>query len=66
MTNIFERAFELARSGHFNNQSEIARRLADEGFEAVGMHLGGASIRSDINRMCREAQGRVRRKAVPV
>jgi len=58
--NLFERAYALAKTGDFSNTSEIARQLSREGFEAVELHLAGASIRRELNRLCREAQGRTR------
>jgi hypothetical protein len=45
-----ERAFELARSGTFDNLPAIAAALKGESHEAVDAHLAGPSIRKDLKK----------------
>lgn len=52
-----ERAYQLARSGRFTKIEHIRSRLISEGYEAVQQHLGGPTLRRDLTRLCREAQG---------
>lgn len=51
-----ERAFELARSGRFKVSRDIDRTLKAEGYNNVEIALLGlASVRKDLQRVCREA-----------
>ena len=51
-----ERAFELARSGRFTVSRDIDRTLKAEGYNNVEIALLGlASVRKDLQRVCREA-----------
>lgn len=52
-----ERAFELARSGTFDNLPAIAAALKGERCEAVDAHLAGPSIRKDLKRTWEAAAG---------
>jgi hypothetical protein len=52
-----ERAFQLARSGRFSRLDDLRRALRHEGHESIEQHLSGPSIRRDLARLCREAQG---------
>lgn len=52
-----ERAYQLARSGRFTQIDHIRSRLISEGYEAVQQHLGAPTLRRDLTRICREAQG---------
>jgi hypothetical protein len=58
-----ERAFELARSGAFNNASDIAVALKREHFESVDSHLAGSSIRRSLRKDCDTA--RLERRTPP-
>jgi hypothetical protein len=51
-----ERAFQLARSGVCASASDIRSRLTREGFSSVNEHLGGPSIRRDLNTLCKAAR----------
>ena len=51
-----ERAFELARSGRFKVSRDIDRTLKAEGYNNVEIALLGlASVRKDLQRVCRQA-----------
>jgi hypothetical protein len=52
-----ERAFELARSGTFDNVPAIAAALKGERHESVDAHLAGPSIRKDLRRLWEAAAG---------
>jgi hypothetical protein len=54
---IIERAYDLARSGEFQNVIEICQRLKIEGYSEIAVHFDGAAIRSDLTRICSEARG---------
>lgn len=50
-----ERAFELARSGEYENVEMVARRLSKEGHSQVEAHLSGySSLRREIHAICQE------------
>jgi hypothetical protein len=49
-TAILERAFELARSGHYETLEQIRRRLVRERFEDVDQHLSGSLIRNQLRK----------------
>jgi hypothetical protein len=51
-----ERAFQLARSGTCQTISEISRQLNREGFEMVQSHLGGGSIKAQLNKLLSEGR----------
>jgi hypothetical protein len=46
--NIFERAFELARSGQCRSMDEMRRKLKAEQFENVDGHLSGGTIKRQL------------------
>jgi hypothetical protein len=50
-----ERAFALARSGHYRSVSEVIRRLPAEDREPVQAYLGNHEARRDLILMCSEA-----------
>jgi hypothetical protein len=50
-----ERAFALARSGHYRSVSEIIRRLPAEDREAVQAHLTDHAARRELILMCSDA-----------
>ena len=50
-----ERAFALARSGHYRSVSEIIRRLAAEDREAVQHYLSDHAAKRELILMCSEA-----------
>jgi hypothetical protein len=54
-TSPIERAFSLARSGHYRSVSEIIRRLPAEDREAVHAHLSNHEARRELILMCSEA-----------
>jgi Arc/MetJ-type ribon-helix-helix transcriptional regulator len=54
-TSPIERAFSLARSGHYRSVSEIIRRLPAEDREAVQAHLSNHEARRELILMCSEA-----------
>ncbi len=43
-----ERAFELARSGACTSVNDLRQRLRREGYDAVHLHLHGASINKQL------------------
>ncbi|HEX8194529.1 MAG TPA: hypothetical protein VF552_16700 [Allosphingosinicella sp.] len=53
---ILERAYDLARSGACRSVEEIAKKLKQEQYEAVDTHLGGASLRKELRKICAEAR----------
>lgn len=55
---IIERAFELARSGEFQNASGVAKALQKAGFARVHIedHLLGKATRKQLTRLCRAAR----------
>ncbi len=55
-TNLFERAYQLARSGEFAKVEHIERKLTREGYTAVADHLSGKLVRRELNEMMRAAR----------
>ena len=55
---IIERAFQLARSGKFQNASQVAKALHKVGFARIHVedHLAGKAIRNELTRLCRDAR----------
>ena len=53
---ILERAFELARSGHYETLEQVRRRLVREKYEAVDQHLAGSLIRNQLRKALLEAK----------
>jgi hypothetical protein len=49
-----ERALQLARSGTCRTIRDISRELNREGFEMVQSHLGGASMKAQLNKLLTE------------
>ena len=58
MKGIIERAYEIAASGKVSRVSLIESVLSEEGYSAVRSHLGSMTLRADLQRICRKAQGR--------
>jgi len=54
-TTPIERAFALARSGHYRSVSEIIRRLPAEDREAVQNYLSDHAAKRELILMCSEA-----------
>jgi hypothetical protein len=54
-TSPIERAFALARSGHYRSVSEIIRRLPAEDRDAVQAYLANHEARRELILMCSEA-----------
>ncbi|HKU91861.1 MAG TPA: hypothetical protein VJP82_00780 [Sphingomicrobium sp.] len=54
-TSPIERAFALARSGHYRSVSEIIRHLRAEDRSAVEEHLKDHAARRDLILICSEA-----------
>jgi len=50
-----ERAFALARSGHYRSVSEVIRRLPAEDRQAVEEYLRDHEARRELILMCSEA-----------
>jgi hypothetical protein len=65
MTGIIERAYEIAASGKISRVSLIEVVLSEEGYSAVRSHLGSMTLRADLQRICRKAQGRAPRSPKP-
>ena len=55
---LIERAYEHARSGEHRNVSDVVTALRKDGFArgSIEDHLGGKSVKSDLRKICREAQ----------
>jgi hypothetical protein len=53
---IFERAFELARSGSCRSVEDVRKRLVAEKYELVDAHLSGPLIRRQLRKACRAAR----------
>ena len=51
-----ERAFELARSGECESINALRQRLRREGYEAVHLHIHGASINRQLTDLIRAAK----------
>jgi predicted metal-binding protein len=45
---VLERAFDLARSGQFNDMMELERALKREGFQAAARDLNSPSLRKQL------------------
>jgi hypothetical protein len=54
-TSPIERAFTLARSGHYRSVSEVIRHLSAEDRAAVQEHLSDHAARRELILMCSEA-----------
>ncbi|QIK78342.1 hypothetical protein G7077_04920 [Sphingomonas piscis] len=50
-----ERAFELARSGHYRSVAEILRRLSDDDRQALEQHLNIPDARRELILVCSDA-----------
>ncbi len=55
-TAILERAFELARSGHYETLEQVRRRLVRERYEDVDQHLSGSMLRNQLRKALIEAK----------
>lgn len=53
---IIERAFQLARSGEYEQAAQIARALRLERYESVASHFGSASLKRQLVAECQRAQ----------
>ena len=58
MIGIIERAYQIAASGKVSRVSLIEAALSSEGYSAVRSHLGSMTLRADLQRICRQSQGR--------
>jgi hypothetical protein len=54
-TPIIERAFQLARSGEYQNWVEVSSRLRGEGYMNVDSHFGGTMLKKQIGTACKDA-----------
>ncbi|MEG3083399.1 hypothetical protein U1707_07070 [Sphingomonas sp. PB2P12] len=52
-----ERAFELAKSGACASVNDLRQRLRREGYDAVHLHLHGASINRQLVDLIHAAKG---------
>lgn len=50
-----DRAFDLARSGHYRSVSEILRRLSSDDRTIVEAHLAKPAARRELILICSEA-----------
>src|SRR5262245_61262756 len=55
---VIERAYQLARSGEFATVEEICQHLFREGYRELYQDFEALGLRTDLARLCREAQGR--------
>jgi len=53
---VIERAFEIAREGRLRNASDIASKLADEGYTNPGRQLTGRVIRRQLHQLIAAAR----------
>ena len=53
-----ERAFELARPGHFENVEDVRRRLKEEGY--LSQAVVGPSILAQLDALIKVARGSIR------
>ena len=51
--NVIDRAFQLARAGACHSIEAIRQQLVSEGYEQVGPHLSGPTIRKDLYKLIR-------------
>jgi hypothetical protein len=51
-----ERAYELARTGDFNQPSEIQSRLKEEGYIDAEAQMIGPILRRDLRFLCQTAR----------
>ena len=49
---VLERAFELARSGEYQQCAPIARQLQREGYEQVARHFDSPSLKRQLLAAC--------------
>jgi len=56
---ILERAFELARSGAYDDVQTIRLALAREGYEGVSAHLAGRVLVMQLRATCLAARRRL-------
>lgn len=54
-TTAIDRAFELARSGHYRSVSEIIRRLPADDRAVVENHLAQPAARRELILICSDA-----------
>lgn len=51
---VVERAYQLARTPNCQNTGDVAKALSAEGYSGAEIsHFQGASIRADLNRLCK-------------
>ena len=54
---LIERAYELAKSGEFENVDALGRRLKSEGYIDVVAHIGShTSLRRELKQLCRQSR----------
>ena len=54
---LIERAYEMGRSGDHASLKTIEKALEREGYFNVSGHLSGKAFRTELGRLCRDAQG---------
>ncbi|MBD3835430.1 MAG: hypothetical protein DI552_12020 [Brevundimonas sp.] len=51
---VVERAYQLARTPNCQNTGDVVKALSAEGYSGAEIsHFQGASIRADLNRLCK-------------
>ncbi len=51
---VVERAYQLARTPNCQNTGDVVKVLSAEGYSGAEIsHFQGASIRADLNRLCK-------------
>ena len=51
---VVERAYQLARTPNCQNTGYVVKALSAEGYSGAEIsHFQGASIRADLNRLCK-------------
>ena len=54
---LIERAYELAKSGEFENVDALGKRLEYEGYTDVAAHLDGySSLRRELRTLCLQSR----------
>ena len=59
-THVVERAYQLARTPECLNTGDVVKALSAEGYSNADIsHFQGASIRADLNRICKMPKAEV-------
>jgi len=61
-----ERAFELARTGEYDNLNDLRAKLKAEHHDQVDAHLAGPSIKRQLMRLCEESRAAAQPTPTPV